>query len=90
MKNVKKIADTILTQTPGGLEDREQPDKKIKIKEITKNGAKLSDIINFLKKNPNPDDDQLHDWAESKKYDIHDVERMMYELATNYVKTMEN
>ena len=43
------------------------------------------DIIDFLKNNPNPKDEQLHKWVEEKKYDVHKVEALIYRLATSYV-----
>ena len=46
-------------------------------------------IINFLKKNPNPNDEELHAWAEENGFDIHKVETMIYELATKFVNSIE-
>lgn len=43
-------------------------------------------IIVFLKKNPNPKDIKVHDFAEKMKYDIHKVEDEIYKLATKYIK----
>lgn len=46
------------------------------------------DIIFFLKTNPNPDDSDLHSWAEEMGYDIHKVETEIYALATKYVEKL--
>lgn len=54
--------------------------KKADKKEIHTN------VIEFLKKNPNPKDSELHDWAKEKKYDIPQVETEIYKLATTFVK----
>jgi len=43
------------------------------------------DVIFFLKLNPNPDDSDLHTWAEEQGYDVHEVETEIYKLATKYV-----
>lgn len=44
------------------------------------------EVAAWLKDNPNPKDEELHAWAESKGYDIDEVEGDMYRLATNQVK----
>lgn len=46
------------------------------------------EIIDFFKKNPNPDDDKLHNWAKSKGYDVYKVESAVYELATKFVNIL--
>ena len=46
-------------------------------------------IINFFKNNPYPNDDMLHDWAESMGYDVHEVEEYVYGLATKFVNFWE-
>jgi len=45
-------------------------------------------IIEFLKENPNPSDDELHDWAESEGLDVHEVETAIYALATKFVNLL--
>ena len=45
-----------------------------------------NEVILFLKQTPNPDDDVLHAWSEQKGYDIHEIEKLMYELATSYIQ----
>jgi len=46
----------------------------------------LDQVILFLHKNPNPNDEQLHQWAESKGLNVHEVEAATYKLATIFVK----
>jgi len=46
----------------------------------------IGDVIAFLKKNPNPSDEKLHDWAEGKGFNVHKVEQLVYQLATKYVR----
>ena len=46
------------------------------------------DVINFFKENPNPSDDELHNWAEDKGYNVHKVEEIVYKLATRMVKIL--
>jgi len=43
------------------------------------------DVIFFLKMNQNPDDADLHEWAEENSYDVHEVETEIYKLATKFV-----
>lgn len=45
-----------------------------------------ADVLAFLKKNPNPEDEVLHKWAESKGYDVHEVEDVAYTLATQFTQ----
>lgn len=44
------------------------------------------EVIQFLAENENPDDEQLHQWAESKGYNVPAVERAIYRLATKFVQ----
>jgi hypothetical protein len=43
------------------------------------------EVALFLWENQNPPDEMVHDWAESKGYNKHLVERLIYQLATSYV-----
>jgi len=43
-------------------------------------------IVNFLKRNPNPKDSQVHKFAKRNKYDTDTVEEALYKMATKYVK----
>jgi len=45
----------------------------------------IKEIIKYLKTNPNPTDTELHKWAEEKGFNIHDVEEIIYRLASRYV-----
>jgi len=51
-----------------------------KIKEI--------EIVEFLQKTPNPNDKQVHDWSEKNGYDVHEVERLAYVLATKFANIL--
>lgn len=52
-------------------------------------GSKLKDeLIKFFTDNPNPEDEKLHDWAESKGYEPSEVEDEVYKFATLYVKLL--
>jgi len=46
-------------------------------------------IIDFLKKNPNPDDEKVHDFAEKLGMEPDDLEAEFYKLATKHVKMHE-
>jgi hypothetical protein len=43
-------------------------------------------VIDFLKKHKNPTDSELHSWAKGMKFDIHKVEEIVYQLASEYVR----
>lgn len=43
-------------------------------------------IIQFLKDNPFPTDEELHTWAEEQGLNVHEVETQIYKLATLFVK----
>ena len=43
-------------------------------------------VFGFLKENPNPSDAQVHTFAEKNEYDVHDLEKAFYRLATKYVQ----
>ena len=43
-------------------------------------------MIEFLKKNPNPNDEQLHEFAEGNGYNVHKTEKVLYSIATEAVK----
>ena len=52
---------------------------------------KMSDVSkkeveHFFQENPNPEDEQVHAWAEKKKENKHEVEDKAYELATETAK----
>jgi hypothetical protein len=44
------------------------------------------EVIQFLKDNPDPEDEEFHEWAEENGYNIHEVEDIMYQLATDHVE----
>jgi hypothetical protein len=45
------------------------------------------ELVEFLKDNPNPEDELVHDWAEEHGYEVDDIEALLYELATDYVES---
>lgn len=66
----------------GGMESEEEEEKKGR-------SAKEEDAINFLTKNPNPSDEDLHEWCEEQGIKVPSLEGQMYKLATKYVKSMD-
>jgi hypothetical protein len=61
------------------IEDSEESKEK-------ENVPTKKQLINWLKDNPNPEDEDLHKWAEDNGWDIHEVEDMMYKIATKHVE----
>lgn len=45
-------------------------------------------VVSWFKKNPNPNDDQVHAFAEAEGYNPHKLETVIYRLATKAVKGM--
>jgi hypothetical protein len=43
-------------------------------------------VRDFLEKNPAPNDDEWHDWAESNGFNVHEAEAVAYALAGRFVK----
>jgi len=43
-------------------------------------------IISFLKENPEPTDEQVHEFAEKNKIDEHKFEEQIYKLLSSYIK----
>jgi hypothetical protein len=64
----------------------EKPEVEEKDEIADDENKKLIDVAMFLKENPNPEDEELHKWAESKGYNVTEVEDAVYELATKYVQ----
>jgi len=48
-------------------------------------GTKEEKIIAYFSENPNPSDKDLHAWVEENGFDIHEVETIVYKLATKMV-----
>jgi len=75
--NMKRLARVI--RANGDDEEKsEKPSKK----------CKQEDMIKFLKENPNPTDEEFHEWAEGNGFDVPSAEAKMYELATMYVRIL--
>ena len=69
-------------------EEEEEEEEESKPKKNGK-GCKESDVVEFLKSNPNPSDDDVHDWAEENGFDVDKLESIFYKLATKYVQSMD-
>ena len=48
--------------------------------------VKQSEVLSFLRRNPNPPDKKVHDWAVRNGYDVDKVEQAIYKLATKYAR----
>jgi len=44
------------------------------------------ELIKWIRSNLNFEDEKLHAWVEENGWDIHEVEDMVYELASDHVK----
>ncbi|RLA63213.1 MAG: hypothetical protein DRQ88_12740 [Epsilonproteobacteria bacterium] len=66
-----------------GMTEEEEEKKKPKKK------ATMAQVIEFLKLNPNPKDDDVHEWAKENGFEIHGLEALFYKLASDHVKAME-
>lgn len=48
------------------------------------------EVVQFFKDTPNPEDEELHEWAEEHGYDVPKIEEVVYQLATEYVEEDED
>ena len=66
------------------------PRELIKIAKLLTSAKKTTEaeVIKFLSENKNPSDAELHKWAEGKGYDVHEVETLIYTLATKFANFM--
>lgn len=87
----KEIAKDHLTEDVNYYKDelfadeRKSALKKLGIKEPEKKKVKIEDVIEFLSKNPYPEDSVVHQWAEKNNYCTKEVEKLAYKLATKHV-----
>jgi len=52
------------------------------------NGNMLSAVIDYLQQNPNPQDSDMHAFAEQNGFDTHQLETVVYTLATKMVNIL--
>lgn len=68
----------------------DEPEKEDESEDTSKDESDDPDIknevIQFLRDNPNPEDEEFHEWVEERGYNIHEVEDIMYQLATDAVR----
>lgn len=72
----ERLASFVTAKEEDEPEDSEKGDKSLK-----------QDLVEFLKENPNPKDELVHEWAEERGYEVDDIEALLYELATDYVES---
>lgn len=88
----KEIAKDHLVEDKGYYKKElfaEERAKAIKTLQKSKMKLTMEAVVNFLQENPNPEDYVLHEWAESKGFNVHAVEELVYQLATLYAKKMK-
>lgn len=78
MENLKEL----LAKITGHIEPME---KKPEDKEVESVPTK-DELVKWISSNLNFEDEKLHSWVESKGWDIHEVEDMIYRLASEHVK----
>lgn len=69
---------------------KEMPDYYTRLKAMEKKGngdeggpeVPKDDVVAWLKDHPNPDDSEVHAWAEAKGWNKHKLEEVIYQLAT--------
>lgn len=52
--------------------------------EATKPKINKSLVLSWLRENPNPKDEAVHDWADEMGVNYDDVEEIIYAIATDY------
>ena len=88
MKRVRTglVAGGVIGGVGGGVIHGVASGKKKKASEEGGTTPPLERVVHFLKVHPNPTDDQLHEWAEAHGFNVHEVERLTYRLATAKAK----
>jgi len=61
--------------------------EKLSKLKIAKESPSKEEVKKFLQDNPNPKDPVVHKWAEENGYDVHDLESVFYELATDQAQS---
>lgn len=78
---MSKIGDRLLSfaHSSALVENDDEKGGKTPSKEV---------VVEFLRKNPNPDDKKWHAWAEKSGFNVHKAEAVAYELATRMAAFM--
>jgi hypothetical protein len=86
-KKEEEFSELIEDEKKDKSEDEDEDKEEVKKENFEKSENELSedDIIKFLKEHPNPEDDEVHKFAESKGMEVDDVEEIFYKLATKFV-----
>ena len=86
--NSKKVKEPdFLVEEKEEEKAEEIPTKEPDEEEIKpQKGTQEEKIIAWFSENPNPSDKDLHAWAEENSFDIHEVETIVYKLATKMVQ----
>jgi hypothetical protein len=74
-------------------DEDESPEEEAEEDAEMKKGTKKAtekEVIDFLKEHPNPDDDEVHDWALENEFEIHALEKLFYKLASDLVNKKED
>lgn len=62
-------------------------DRLLKQAQHDKRAPSESQVVAFLKKNPEPTDSVVHDWAKENGWDVDHTERIFFRLAGEEAKT---
>jgi len=78
--------DFLHVLTWGGVEKLANGDEEEEGKATGKTPS-TNQVVAFLRANPNPTDDDFHDWCEEHGFDVHKAEEVTYRIASASVKT---
>lgn len=76
LKQMEEEGKAAMGKEANGDEEEESPGKPVD----------MGKVVSFLKQNPNPSDDAVHDFAEEQGYNVHKLEGYIYRLATQAAK----
>ena len=82
---LKLSKDVILNEN----NDEEEEEGEEEEEESSGKKPTRQNVIDYLKENPNPSDDEFHDWAEGEGFNVHEAEAAVYALATEHVKMLD-
>lgn len=100
-KVAAEIAKDHLVETPYYYDYLEAMEKEFKenYKEDLERGgmeeedkgksASEDQVIEFLKENPNPEDEDVHEWCGKEGFNKHTTEAVFYKFATKYVQSLD-
>lgn len=88
LETTAKIAWAHLKEDPKYYVKLDKMEKKANGDESAGKPVDKSQVVSWFKKNPNPPDKDVHSFASEMGYNPHELERVIYQLATDAVREL--